>query len=63
MFIVDAVSSMSAIKLEFDALGIDVLLAARKRPSRWPPGLAVFVCSPAALARQPGRRTGYYLTW
>src|SRR5271156_6785948 len=27
MFIVDAVSSMSAVKMEFDALGIDVLLA------------------------------------
>src|SRR5271156_3136801 len=27
MFIVDSVSSMSAVKLEFDALGVDVLLA------------------------------------
>jgi aspartate aminotransferase-like enzyme len=61
MFIVDAVSSMSATKLEFDALGIDVLLAGTQKAFAMPPGLAVFVCSPAALARAataPDR--GYY---
>ena len=31
MFIVDAVSSLSAIKIEFDALGIDVLLAGTQK--------------------------------
>ncbi len=61
MFIVDAVSSMSAIKLEFDALGIDVLLAGTQKAFAMPPGLTVFACSPAALAKAataPDR--GYY---
>jgi aspartate aminotransferase-like enzyme len=61
MFIVDAVSSMSAVKLEFDALGVDVLLAGTQKAFAMPPGLAVFVCSPAALAKAaaaPDR--GYY---
>src|SRR5213075_1142161 len=31
MFIVDAVSSMSAVKIEFDALGLDVLLAGTQK--------------------------------
>jgi aspartate aminotransferase-like enzyme len=61
MFIVDAVSSMSAVKLEFDALGVDVLLAGSQKAFALPPGLAVFVCSPAALARAAtARDRGYY---
>jgi aspartate aminotransferase-like enzyme len=61
MFIVDAVSSMSAAKMEFDALGIDVLLAGTQKAFALPPGLAVFVCSPAALARAAeARDRGYY---
>jgi aspartate aminotransferase-like enzyme len=61
MFIIDAVSSMSAVKMEFDALGVDVLLAGTQKAFAMPPGLAVFVCSPAALAKAaaaPDR--GYY---
>lgn len=61
MFIVDAVSSMSAVKLDFDALRVDVLLAGTQKAFAMPPGLAVFVCSPAALtkaARMVDR--GYY---
>ncbi|MBI2925693.1 MAG: alanine--glyoxylate aminotransferase family protein [Verrucomicrobia bacterium] len=61
MFIVDAVSSFSGTKLEFDALGIDVLLAGSQKALALPPGLAVFACSPAALAKaaaMPDR--GYY---
>src|SRR4029077_17785474 len=61
MFIVDAVSSMSAVPLKFDELGIDVLLAGTQKAFALPPGLAVFVCSPAALAKaatMPDR--GYY---
>ncbi len=61
MFIVDAVSSMTATKLEFDALGFDVLLAGTQKAFAMPPGLTVFVCSPAALAKAataPDR--GYY---
>src|SRR5512145_1229659 len=51
MFIVDSVSSMTAIKLEFDALGIDVLLAGTQKAFALPPGTAVFTCSPTALAK------------
>ncbi len=61
MFIVDAVSSMSAMPLNFDALGIDVLLAGTQKAFALPPGLTVFTCSPAALAKAAtsGDR-GYY---
>ena len=51
MFIVDAVSSMTAVKLEFDALQVDVLLAGTQKAFALPPGLAVFACSAAALER------------
>src|ERR1041384_7964567 len=61
MFIVDAVSSMSAIPLKFDELGIDVLLAGTQKAFALPPGLAVFVCSPAALAKAATiKDRGYY---
>src|SRR5216684_4665041 len=46
MFIVDSVSSMSAVPLNFDALGIDVLLAGTQKAFALPPGTSVFVCSP-----------------
>src|SRR5438309_6306616 len=51
MFIVDAVSSMSAVPLKFDELGIDVLLAGTQKAFALPTGLAVFVCAPGALAK------------
>src|SRR5271154_4680577 len=61
MFIVDAVSSLTATKIEFDALGIDVLLAGTQKAFALPPGLAVFVCSPAALAKAATMKDrGYY---
>jgi aspartate aminotransferase-like enzyme len=61
MFIVDAVSSMSAVPLKFDELGIDVLLAGTQKAFALPPGLGVFVCSPAALARAATLKDrGYY---
>jgi aspartate aminotransferase-like enzyme len=61
MFIVDAVSSMTATKLEFDALGIDVLLAGTQKAFAMPPGTSVFVCSPAALAKAATvKDRGYY---
>ncbi len=61
LFIVDAVSSLSAIEIDFEALGIDVLLAGTQKAFAMPPGLTVFVCSPAALAKAAtvGDR-GYY---
>jgi aspartate aminotransferase-like enzyme len=61
MFVVDAVSSMSALPIHFDELGIDVLLAGTQKAFALPPGLAVFVCSPAALARAATLKDrGYY---
>jgi aspartate aminotransferase-like enzyme len=61
MFIVDTVSSMTALKLEFDALGIDVMIAGTQKAFALPPGLAVFVCSPAALAKAAALKDrGYY---
>jgi aspartate aminotransferase-like enzyme len=61
MFIVDAVSSLSATKIEFDALGIDVLLAGTQKALALPPGFAVFACSPAALAKAATQKDrGYY---
>ena len=61
MFIVDSVSSMSAVPLKFDELGIDVLLAGTQKAFALPPGMAVFVCSPAALAKAATMKDrGYY---
>ena len=61
MFIVDAVSSMTAVPLKFDELGIDVLLAGTQKAFALPPGFAVFVCSPAALAKAAtAKDRGYY---
>ncbi len=61
MFIVDAVSSMTALPLDFDALSIDVLLAGTQKAFALPPGLAVFVASPAALAKAATvKDRGYY---
>ncbi len=61
MFIVDAVSSMTALPLNFDAVGIDVLLAGTQKAFALPPGLAVFTASPAALAKAATvKDRGYY---
>ncbi len=61
MFIVDAVSSLSATRIPFDELGIDVLLAGTQKAFALPPGLTVFTCSEAALARAAAMKDrGYY---
>ena len=61
MFIVDAVSSLTALPIQFDQLGIDVLLAGTQKAFAMPPGLSVFTCSPAALARATTiKDRGYY---
>ena len=61
MFIVDAVSSMTAVPMKFDELGIDVLLAGTQKAFALPPGTAVFVASPAALAKAAtAKDRGYY---
>lgn len=61
MFIIDAVSSFSALPIEFDRLGIDVLLTGSQKALALPPGLALFAVSANALKRaetMSGR--GYY---
>ncbi len=61
MFIVDAVSSMTAVPLDFDAMRIDVLLAGTQKAFALPPGLTVFTCSPAALSKAASAKDrGYY---
>src|SRR3954463_10795314 len=61
IFVADAVSSMTAVPLKFDELGIDVLLAGTQKAFAMPPGFAVFVCSPAALAKAATMKDrGYY---
>ena len=61
MFIVDAVSSLTATQIEFDALGIDVLLAGTQKALAMPPGLTLFTCAPAALAKAAAMKDrGYY---
>ncbi len=61
LFVVDAVSSMTAVPLKFDELGIDVLLAGTQKAFALPPGSSVFVCSPAALAKSSTMKDrGYY---
>jgi len=61
MFIVDSVSSMTAVGLNFDDLGIDVLLAGTQKAFAMPPGLSVFVCSPPALVKAGTMKDrGYY---
>ena len=61
MFIVDAVSSLTALPIKFDELGIDVLLAGTQKAFALPPGLAVFAASPAALAKAATiKDRGYY---
>lgn len=60
-FIVDTVSSMSAVKIDVGALGTDVCLAGVQKAFGLPPGLAVFAVSPKALEKAktiPNR--GYY---
>jgi aspartate aminotransferase-like enzyme len=60
-FIVDAVSSLTALPIKFDELGIDVLLAGTQKAFALPPGLAVFAVSPAALAKAAlAKDRGYY---
>src|SRR6185369_17477506 len=61
MFIVDAVSSLTALKLKFDSLGVDVLLAGTQKALALPPGLTVFTCSTDALAKAATLKDrGYY---
>ena len=59
--IVDTVSSFSAVKIDMDALGIDVMLTGAQKALALPPGFSLFAVSEKAFARaekQKGR--GFY---
>src|SRR2546428_10031423 len=49
--IVDTVSSFSAVKIDMDALGIDVMLTGCQKALALPPGFSLFAVSEKAFAR------------
>lgn len=60
-FCVDAVSSMTGVKIEVDKLGIDVCLAGVQKAFALPPGLAVAAVSKKALEKSAkATNKGYY---
>lgn len=61
LLIVDAVSSLSAVKIEMDALGLDVLLTGVQKALALPPGMSLFAVSRRAWERVPQvPHRGYY---
>ena len=59
--IVDTVSSFSAVPIEKDALGLDIVLTGSQKALALPPGMSLAAVSPRAVARaatSPAR--GYY---
>ena len=61
LLVVDTVSSLTAVPIEMDRLGIDVVLAGVQKAFALPPGLAVFAISEAALERAASMENrGYY---
>ncbi len=53
-FCVDAVSSMAAVEINVEKLGIDMLLAGVQKAFGLPPGLTVVAASPRALKKAAG---------
>src|SRR6266702_8431965 len=51
VLIVDTVSSFSGVKIDMDALGIDVILTGAQKALALPPGFALFAVSEKAFAR------------
>jgi aspartate aminotransferase-like enzyme len=61
MFIVDTVSSFTTVPMNFDELGIDVLLTGSQKAFAMPPGMALFTASEAAYERSASiKDRGYY---
>ncbi len=61
LLITDTVSSLSAVPIPFDELGLDVMLAGVQKALAMPPGLALFACSEKAFARAASMKDrGYY---
>jgi predicted phosphoserine aminotransferase len=61
LILVDAVSSLGGVKIDFDGLGLDVLLTSSQKAFGLPPGLAFAAVSDRALAKaQTVKNRGYY---
>merc|ERR1712232_801387 len=61
ILIVDTVSSFSVVPINFDELGVDVLLTGSQKALALPPGLALFTVSDRAYARaEQVNDRGYY---
>ncbi|MGC9367832.1 MAG: pyridoxal-phosphate-dependent aminotransferase family protein [bacterium] len=59
--LVDAVSSMTGVKIEVEKLGVDVILAGVQKAFALPPGLAVVAVSPKAMQKsEAAKNKGYY---
>ncbi|MDQ6939534.1 MAG: alanine--glyoxylate aminotransferase family protein [Verrucomicrobiota bacterium] len=59
--VVDTVSSFSAMQIDMDSLGIDVLLTGAQKALALPPGFSLFAASEKAFARAEKQKDrGYY---
>ena len=62
VLILDTVSSFSAMKIDMDALGIDVMLTGSQKALALPPGFSLFSVSEKAFGRAEKQKDrGYYL--
>lgn len=62
VLILDTVSSFSGMKIDMDALGIDVMLTGSQKALALPPGFSLFSVSQKAFARAEKQKDrGYYL--
>lgn len=60
--LVDAVTAVAALEIEFDSLGVDLLLAGVQKAMAMPPGLAVYALSEPALAKAASLQNRGYMT-
>jgi aspartate aminotransferase-like enzyme len=61
VLIVDTVSSFSALEIDMDSLGVDVMLTGAQKALALPPGFSVFSISEKAFARASKQKDrGYY---
>src|SRR2546426_10274173 len=59
--VLDTVSSFSGVKIDMDALGIDVMLTGSQKALALPPGFSLFTVSEKAFARAEKQKDrGYY---
>src|SRR5260370_36188667 len=61
VFIVDTVSSFSALPIPMDELGIDMMITGSQKALALPPGFSLFACSDKAMQRAAQvTGSGYY---